>query len=352
MPTIISRVTYITFIAASIIVLGCSQEKESHQNEVSEKKIAFEELEPFLTFEEDSLAQPIDIDILDDNKIAVLDNKLASVFFYDKQGEPITKVGQKGKGPGEFGRPLGLQVANNKVYVLDFATVTISIISKEGEFLERYPYKGEMMSFAQLAVEGKDKYLVPANGTEGALIRYQHSADSSLYFGDAPGEKGETFNLQEIKKTIKNREVPDVFKNTALTAYDDESFYAFLQSYGKVQRYSREGALLWETTIDLPVKEDIFDYYIERNKNQPNNAVYPLAYATDMKVTPQGIFILMNVPNGKEQVLLKMDEKGQLQTIYRVGSGDGGFNAFSLMPSSAKLFLMDASMGSVYEVTI
>jgi len=328
------------------------EETKTSQQGLTTTNISFDELNPLLTFKSDSITSPADIDLIGSDSLAVFDMQLASVQIYNRQGRLLQSFGKKGKGPGEFGRPTGMQVSGDTIYVLDFATFGINEFSRKGEFLRRRSFDGASMGFAQTSVLGAESYLTPANGKNGSLLHLQQSADSSFYFGNAPVEKPGAVDIQQVKQQIQNKEVPSIFKNTVLTAFDDQSYFAFLQAFSKLQRYSCDGELLWEQPVDLPVKEKIFTNFVEQNKKSQGNAIYPLSYATAMQITADAIYILINVPEGDPQRIVEVDKTGKLQQIYHIEVEEGDFNNFAIDPDSKMLYLTDFSLGKVYEVLL
>lgn len=346
-----SRILSVLLLLIGGFLASCS-ERDSNQQTFTEKDIAFDQLETFLSFKSDSIASPADIAFLYADTIAIFDNKLTSVLLYDTNGRLINQFGKKGKGPGEFVRPAGLRIVENHIYVLDFDNFGISEFNSDGNFLERHSFEGESIGFAQTSMIDSERYLAPANGKQGSLLQLINPADSSLYFGEAVVEQAGTINLPAAKKQISNREVPDMFKNIVLTDVDDEGYYAFLQSSAQLQRYDRMGKLEWEKAIELPIKEKIFDQFIERNEKMQANAIYPLSYGSAMQVTSDALYLLMNVPEDEKEMLLQFDKMGNMQTIYRIESGESNFSNFVVNPSESMLYLTDISMGNIYRMIL
>ena len=68
--------------------------------------------------------------------IYVADNDDACIKVYNSEGEFVRRISQKGQGPGELGRPYGVQVINNQeVMVHDGANRRVHYFSREGDFL-------------------------------------------------------------------------------------------------------------------------------------------------------------------------------------------------------------------------
>lgn len=347
-----SRIIGSLLIIALALGACSSEEFEKKPQEAAQIDIPFEKLESFLSFQEDSLAVPTSIKFIDPDTVAVLDNELSSVLIYNTEGKLLNQMGKQGKGPGEFTQPAGIRVVNNSIFVLDFGTRNIHEFEAAGDFKKAHSYKGEMIGFAQISVLGPGEFLSTVNGTDGNLLEYKPSPDSSFYFGEALVKPSETVNMQQFKKQVGNEEIPDLFKNIALTGYDSQNFYVFLQSFSRLQKYDRNGELIWEKELDLPVNQLIIDYFFEANKNMQGNAVYPLSYANGMQVAEEAIYILMNVPDGETQMLVMIDKNGGIQKIYQMGSKDSSFSNFTINPAENMLYLIDHSIGKIYRTTI
>ena len=51
--------------------------------------------------------------------------------------------GSKGAGPGELGKPEGVAIDGDRVYIAEYANHRVSIFNTEGHFLKSYGCKGE-----------------------------------------------------------------------------------------------------------------------------------------------------------------------------------------------------------------
>lgn len=72
--------------------------------------------------------------LLTDDKIIVVDQKTASIFFFDHKGEYLYKIANKGVGPGQYTQINGVAVNQNKeeIYILDRKTLYVYTI--KGDF--------------------------------------------------------------------------------------------------------------------------------------------------------------------------------------------------------------------------
>lgn len=70
------------------------------------------------------------------NKYFILDKTLRSIVSFKKGGNPITKYGQIGQGPGEYVSPWDFDIDTTGLYVLDTKSKKVIHYSEEGSFLK------------------------------------------------------------------------------------------------------------------------------------------------------------------------------------------------------------------------
>ena len=70
------------------------------------------------------------------NKYFILDKTLRSIVSFKKGGNPITKYGQIGQGPGEYVSPWDFNIDTTGLYVLDTKSKKVIHYSEEGSFLK------------------------------------------------------------------------------------------------------------------------------------------------------------------------------------------------------------------------
>ena len=70
------------------------------------------------------------------NKYFILDKTLRSIVSFKKDGNPITKYGRIGQGPGEYVSPWDFDIDTTGLYILDTKSKKVIHYSEEGSFLE------------------------------------------------------------------------------------------------------------------------------------------------------------------------------------------------------------------------
>lgn len=143
---------FIQFTLATLIVLslfGCAKEKvldyevaepididmsNDNQAEISERL----QIEDVLILEttEESLIGNIDKIIQKEDRIYILDRLVAkALFVFDAKGTFLYKIGNVGKGPGEFLSPNDFVVDTDEIKILCDATYKVITFNKSGSFV-------------------------------------------------------------------------------------------------------------------------------------------------------------------------------------------------------------------------
>ena len=167
------------------------------------KYIGNDESENYIFFSIDSAA------IADNGDIFILDEKGYSVSKYGRKGNFLKKVGQMGRGPGDFARPLHLQIHNNRVYVFDYFNSRIAVTDLN---LSKFEY----IKLRPLQYKGENKSL---------LMQYFKVLDDNLFLTSLPSiENGEGRicifdDQQKIKKIF--------FKYFPIEQTDLKYFYGY-----------------------------------------------------------------------------------------------------------------------------
>lgn len=68
------------------------------------------------------------------NKYFILDKTLRSIVSFKKDGNPITKYGRFGQGPGEYVSPWDFDIDTTGLYILDTNSKKIIHYNEEGSF--------------------------------------------------------------------------------------------------------------------------------------------------------------------------------------------------------------------------
>ncbi|MDR0955417.1 MAG: 6-bladed beta-propeller [Rikenellaceae bacterium] len=137
-----------------------------------------------------------------DQFVIYKDNNQGQLYVFDRQGNPIRKIGQKGRGPGEYlwiQHFVGVDEASDEVYIYDGMLDNLLVYSLTGEFkrdfkIESNAYLGgmqllndeEIICFDQMGYEG----FFTVSRQDGKIVRkfpidlipYAHDPDGRMAY--------------------------------------------------------------------------------------------------------------------------------------------------------------------------
>jgi len=142
----------ISVVAVSLLIISCSDTKKTAQQEPTTVKYANENIEPKRATLQAELEigqnesvpyvafnRVLDVKTDENGNLYVLDGGEDHIVKLSSQGEYLTTIGKKGKGPGEFENALFFDMAGDGgIYVYDLALRRISIFNNQYEYLSSF----------------------------------------------------------------------------------------------------------------------------------------------------------------------------------------------------------------------
>jgi hypothetical protein len=178
-----------------------------------------------------------DIEVLDDI-IFVLENINHHILTYsiNSEDELIFKgfLAEKGQGPGDLVLPVEMSIWDDKVVVID--ETALSFFSKQGEFLNKFRYFDQRISFVYTA---NKIYLANTNPGSQFLINV-YSPDGKKLF-----QCGE--NLLPVKDKQDKKLRPGVLKSIfymGKLVTDGKQVFYFNNAFGKVFVFDLDGKII------------------------------------------------------------------------------------------------------------
>ena len=140
--------SFILLLFLSLFIVGCQHNQVNEDNISSvdltspvQKRLNMSEFVSRIQYipletSDDNLMGNIDQLLFAHNKIIIVDNKTASIFFFDDQGKYLYKIAKQGVGPEEYTEidKVAVNSQEGVLYVLDRKKVLV--YSLEGEFKE------------------------------------------------------------------------------------------------------------------------------------------------------------------------------------------------------------------------
>jgi hypothetical protein len=107
------------------------------------------------------LYRPQDIKLRDNGDIYVIDWRENHLRVYDKDGQYLRTVAQKGRGPGEFETPASFDfLSDGRVVILDGRNRQVSVLNENGVYQGGFKVEGYC---SDLVVDGQDQLYMEKN---------------------------------------------------------------------------------------------------------------------------------------------------------------------------------------------
>ena len=164
-------------------------------------------------------------------ELVVTDVHNNCLYFFTLQGEFVRKIGRKGQGPGDLGRPYGMDIdKDGNIYVYEGSNYRLSIFSKEGEFHESFRVRDSWTNNFFVTDSKEIVMNLPMSG----------------YFITVLDWKGNILRqVGEIPYTIESLG-PSAYRFyfSGFPFFVDESFYIFLPNLDEVRIYNKNGEFI------------------------------------------------------------------------------------------------------------
>lgn len=136
--------------------------------------------------DEEPLKKPMGVTVAND-RIYISDTENFRVQVFDYDGNPLFKFGKSGTGKGEFKFPYGIAAdTSGKIYIADLTNGNISVFDKEGTFINYFGSAKDIKSPAGLNIKGN--YLYISDIALNKILVYTLDGNKVMEFGT----KGQT----------------------------------------------------------------------------------------------------------------------------------------------------------------
>ena len=331
-----------------ISLVGC---QPSDNQSILESIEPFEIDKPVIFVESinQGLYLPGQIVLLDNGYIAVLDYPTNEVLVFDPEAELINRFGGEGQGPGETVAARYLQKTENYLYVIDPDLLRVNQFSKAGNFIKTFSFDTGMAERI-ISVKNGGVYFQAAMGENGTLIRKTDTKSGSTQnFGKAMGEEYRPGDMEIERRRLQQGEIPELFKNRVTMYFSNDHLYVFLGSYSLLQKYTAEGELIWESQINLPVNDRIFERAVERAREPGAPGTVPTwRFITSMKVISGNIYLLWTPFEETPRQLVSVNESGEIDRIYHIPEKEPMFADFTIDPENNLIYFTAPETGQLY----
>jgi len=197
---------------------------------------------------------PNDIETDSDGNYYILDSGNHRIQKFGPEGNFIRSYGREGKGPGEFQNPIDIFIDdNNNIYVTDARNMRIQILNNEGEYIGGFnPEKG----MGRLYVNSTGEIFI-SSGAGMVMIRMgpggpDKPPEEPLF--TVYNKKGDIINKLGKKKFFKDPMAYGRGNMFSFNVDQNENFYLNYRYINKIEKYNREGNLLYRAERKLRFK--------------------------------------------------------------------------------------------------
>ncbi len=307
------KITFQLFVLLLVMLIGC---KHSKKEEVSNYNLDFEiKIFPenskefpinqfydsirFVTLEtnHNCLIEHIAKILYSNDKIIVFDQgrKLSQVLCFDHQGRFINRIGNKGKGPGEYRSLQDIDMIGNNIYLLDL-NGEVYCYDLNGKFLDQINCK---LPAQEICIVNDSTFLIGCDGgfppaEDGYyLYLFINNTIRDKYF-KIPTELNNGFSSVSKLTKINNKiyyirpfsDIVYMFKNNQIEPHVKIDFNGFYKTFEQIAGSMSEKCEQWEYGLKL------------RQHLSNNQVVKGLSYYLEDDTFIEGIYVINKTTQG------------------------------------------------------
>ncbi len=255
--------------------------------------------------------------------ILVLDKRELQLFLFDRDGQFIRRIGQKGKGPGEYSTLVEGTMNPDETKILVFS-----------------PYTAEAMVFdtnGQLIAQAHLGPLLPTNMIMGMVwkspdcidLLTHRPAQAEAVFPRVVQVTGELEFIREVAVTKMAKQMGqwDMLSHH-IFSHENETYF-WISDNDTIFHYDQEG----NTRPAYVLDQSHITNAVKKNKTlQPGDQTNGTVYIYSVNFLPDHLLIMMGTPNGFVPVFynLKKDEIFSIQEEAQCLTFGPGFKAKSI----------------------
>ena len=265
----LNRMVFACIVILTTISVSCSPDPVT--SEIQPVKLT--KYETIVAYEDNTLATPTILKYDGHSYLYVYDYGIGHVLKLDKSGNIVKKIGQEGRGPGEFIHLSNMVLLNDYLFLVDYAQFYIHKFGINGEYHASLDY-GALGYFFELPpmnpslirapdptgdpyIHSADKVMFSTlNGDDDSFHSIYEFRDWEgshvAYLGKIPEGAAFTMDQSEYRNSITDREVPAIEKTNVFPIndqrYNDELFLIY-SSLPKIMKYNSSGDKIWKKEV-------------------------------------------------------------------------------------------------------
>ena len=282
-----------------------------------------------------------------DGRLYMADYGLKHVLSIAPDGTDPIAIGREGSGPGEFAAPVAV-AADDSIRVFDMRHGTVQVFSRDGRYAHAFNPGTPSVGTGTFAPGGG--FVFTTGGMDSVLVKVVDSGGSlEASIGEPVAPPSNMWDFGAIKAAIRERRVPDEFRNSAtpLVLADGSVVVAF-SADPEVRKYDAGGSLVWSTRLDDAVLTAQFESFVRRNTENPDPArLFNLHYFADVAATGDEIWLLLSPIDEQPAVILVLDATTGHLERRRIVQGVGAPGSFALDAARGRLYLASSEDASI-----
>ncbi len=195
-----------------------------------------------------------------------------TVYEYAKDGSFVRRIGAKGRGPGEYLNPQGIEMSGGRLYVFDYNTQNILTYGEDGSFIASYSQSALMNSGIYLSsffFSGGDMILyASSNSPVQDMLRWDAATDRLTAVSERSREMLPEEAVMGENYIFGDRDNPFIYNNFNDTVYVLEGgrpVPLFLMRLGKYR--FEYGDLTFDGLMSLTASRLIFNWIAAAGEN-------------------------------------------------------------------------------------
>jgi hypothetical protein len=242
------------------------------------------------------LQHPVSLSLRDEATVFVADNFLHQVLNLDANGRYLETIGKRGEGPGEFNFPNRICTWEEYLFVLEGLKPRIQVFGHDNRFVRSFFIFDNINSFL---VRDESIY---------ANCVYPENEKELITVLNANGRVLKSFGLRIDREGHRSND-SRVFLSQTKT-----EIIALFEHYALIRRYTPEGKLIKEMTIESPIFRELEKYNYKRAYTNPSPQVVRLPRITaGVKAIGNKIYVLSHLPRLE---IIELDLEGRILRTY------------------------------------
>ena len=354
--------TGVLLLCVGCLLSNCKTDKNVDETAFKEHQVNTTRV--FLSLEDTPfLGRPTDIKSVSDG-LLIVDGGHNQITKVDKKGQFVLSFGKRGRGPGELQSIAGFWPFDSEYLVYDYNSFKFLTFNHRGELLEEETLQqnpvnpdSEFSIPITLDAVSAEILLIPTGGRQGSLFAIADRVSGSLtYAGSAVGDGNikQEYNNEAAMQAYSRGEIPVNFLNLVMLGSSDKEIYSLHQTTGILEKYTQQGVKVWEKQLNIPAQRGLFDQISEHNRRMKPNSIRKLfIYARAMDATKDGVFLLLNLPEGQPLTIAWIPNDGN--TIHLVKAEGftmnphGFMEGFTVSPEGEHVYYLERSSGTIYQ---